>query len=46
VVAPLRRAHDPAAQARAEATGRELAALSVTLHTLLVKAGLRGALGG
>lgn len=46
VVAPLRRAHDPAGRSRAEETGRELAALSVTLHTLLVKAGLRGALGG
>jgi DNA-binding transcriptional MerR regulator len=46
IVAPLHRQRDPAARARAEEVSRELAALSVTLHTLLVKAGLRAAAGG
>lgn len=46
VVAPLHRQRDPEARARAEEVARELAALSVTLHTLLVKAGLRAAAGG
>jgi DNA-binding transcriptional MerR regulator len=46
IVAPLRRHRDPATRARAERMSRELAALSVTLHTLLVKAGLRAAAGG
>ncbi|MER6876660.1 MerR family transcriptional regulator, partial [Amycolatopsis sp. NPDC000673] len=31
--------------ARADEVVRELAALSVTLHTLLVKAGIRGVAG-
>lgn len=42
VVAPLQRQRDPAAQARAEETVRQLAALSIRLHTVLVKNGLRG----
>jgi DNA-binding transcriptional MerR regulator len=46
IVAPLHRHRDPATRARAEDMRRELAALSVTLHTLLVKAGLRAATGG
>jgi DNA-binding transcriptional MerR regulator len=46
IVAPLHRNRDPATRARAEEMGRELAALSVTLHTLLVKAGLRATAGG
>lgn len=46
IVAPLHRHRDPSARARADEVGRELAALSVALHTLLVKAGLRAALGG
>jgi DNA-binding transcriptional MerR regulator len=46
IVAPLHRNRDPATRARAEEMGRELAALSVTLHTLLVKAGLRATTGG
>ncbi|MBS46073.1 MAG: MerR family transcriptional regulator [Nocardioides sp.] len=41
VVAPLRRARDTAAAARAEDTATQLAALSVRLHATLVKAGLR-----
>jgi DNA-binding transcriptional MerR regulator len=45
IVAPLHRNRDPATRARAEEMGRELAALSVTLHTLLVKAGLRATTG-
>ncbi|WP_433262911.1 MerR family transcriptional regulator [Actinosynnema sp. CS-041913] len=46
VVAPLYRRRDPRARARADEVVRELAALSVTLHTLLVKAGLRDVAGG
>jgi DNA-binding transcriptional MerR regulator len=46
IVAPLHRNRDPATRAHGEEMGRELAALSVTLHTLLVKAGLRAAAGG
>jgi DNA-binding transcriptional MerR regulator len=46
IVAPLYRQRDPGAKARADETGRELAALSVALHTLLVKAGLRAAAKG
>ncbi|MEU5693815.1 MerR family transcriptional regulator [Actinosynnema sp. NPDC020468] len=43
LVAPLSRQRDPQSRARAEEVVRELAALSVTLHTLLVKVGLREA---
>jgi DNA-binding transcriptional MerR regulator len=43
IVAPMYRQRDPGARARADELGRELAALSVALHTLLVKAGLRAA---
>ena len=46
IVAPLYRQRDPGARARADEMGRELAALSVALHTLLVKAGLRAAWRG
>jgi DNA-binding transcriptional MerR regulator len=45
IVTPLQRQHDPDARARADEVVRELAALSVTLHTLLVKAGLRAVTG-
>ena len=41
VVAPLARQRNPEARARAEETARELAALSVKLHAMLVKSGLR-----
>ncbi|MDP9445140.1 MAG: MerR family transcriptional regulator [Actinomycetota bacterium] len=41
VVTPLQRQRDAAAQARADDTVRELAALSVRLHAALVKARLR-----
>ena len=41
VVAPHKRGRDTAAQARAEETVSEIAALSVRLHATLVKAGLR-----
>jgi DNA-binding transcriptional MerR regulator len=41
VVAPLKRGRDAAAQARAEETVSEIAALSVRLHATLVKAGLK-----
>ena len=43
VVAPHKRGRDVAAQARAEDTVSEIAALSVRLHATLVKAGLRRA---
>jgi DNA-binding transcriptional MerR regulator len=45
IVTPLYRQRDPEARGRADEVLRELAALSVTLHTLLVKAGLRGVSG-
>jgi DNA-binding transcriptional MerR regulator len=46
VVAPLVRQRGAEAQARAQETVRELAALSVRLHAALVQAGLRSTLGG
>lgn len=46
IVAPVYRHRDADARARADEVVRELAALSVTLHTLLVKAGIRGVTGG
>lgn len=46
VVTPLMRQRDPQARARAEEVVRELAALSVRLHTVLVQAGLRDTLRG
>jgi DNA-binding transcriptional MerR regulator len=46
VVAPVARQRGPEAKARAEEIVRELAALSLRLHTALVQARLRGALGG
>ncbi|MBP2472989.1 DNA-binding transcriptional MerR regulator [Crossiella equi] len=46
IAAPLARQRDRDARARADEVVRELAALSVTLHTLLVKIGLRGVTGG
>lgn len=46
IVTPVSRHRDSAAKARADEVVRELAALSVTLHTLLVKAGIRGVTGG
>ena len=42
VVAPLLRQRDPDANARAEEVAREMGALSVRLHTALVRAALRG----
>lgn len=45
VVAPLARQRSPQARARAAETVRELAALSLRLHAVLVQAGLRGTLG-
>ena len=41
IVAPVYRQRDAEARGRADEAMRELAALSVGLHTLLVKAGLR-----
>jgi hypothetical protein len=41
VVAPLRRHRNPQTRAHAEATARELAALSVRLHAALVHSALR-----
>ncbi|TCP50827.1 MerR-like DNA binding protein [Tamaricihabitans halophyticus] len=41
IVTPTYRQRDPEAHERADQQVRELAALSVTLHTLLVKAGIR-----
>ncbi|PRX45146.1 MerR-like DNA binding protein [Prauserella shujinwangii] len=46
IVAPVYRHRDTEARARGDELVRELAALSVTLHTLLVKAGIRGVTGG
>ncbi len=46
VIAPLLRQRDPSARARAEEVVRELAALSVRLHTVLVQSGVRDTLGG
>jgi DNA-binding transcriptional MerR regulator len=46
IVTPVSRQRDADAKARAEELARELAALSVTLHTLLVKAGIREVAGG
>ncbi len=45
IVAPMYRRDDAESRTRADAAVRELAALSVGLHTLLVKAGLRGIAG-
>lgn len=46
IVAPVFRHRDDGAKERADELVRELAALSVTLHTLLVKTGIRGVTGG
>ena len=45
VVAPLVRQRNPEARGRAEEVARELGALSVRLHAMLVKSGLRSQLG-
>jgi DNA-binding transcriptional MerR regulator len=45
VVAPLVRQRNPESRGRAEEVARELGALSVRLHAMLVKAGLRPLLG-
>nr|WP_218566737.1 MerR family transcriptional regulator [Vallicoccus soli] len=45
VISPTLRQRNPEARARAEEASRELAALSVTLHAVLVKAALRPRLG-
>ncbi len=45
IAAPIAKSRDAGARARAEETVRELAALSLTLHTSLVKASVRHALG-
>jgi DNA-binding transcriptional MerR regulator len=42
IVAPVARQRDPDARERADEVVRELAALTVRLHALLVKSGLRG----
>lgn len=46
IVTPVSRSRDPDAHQRADEVVRELAVLTVRLHALLVKTGLRGALGG
>jgi len=46
IVTPISRSRDPDAHQRADEVVRELAVLTVRLHALLVKTGLRGALGG
>ncbi|EHR61842.1 transcriptional regulator FtsR [Saccharomonospora cyanea] len=46
IVAPVYRQRDTDAKARGDELVKELAALSVTLHTLLVKTGIRGVTGG
>lgn len=45
IVTPMSRQRDPDARARADEVVRELAVLSVRLHALLVKIGLRGVIG-
>lgn len=45
ILAPVQRNGDDEARARAEDMSKELAALSVTLHTLLVRAGIRDRAG-
>jgi DNA-binding transcriptional MerR regulator len=45
IVTPLYRHRGPEARGKADEVVRELAALSVTLHTLLVKAGIRDVAG-
>jgi DNA-binding transcriptional MerR regulator len=45
VVAPLLRQRSPEARARAEEVAREMAALSVRLHTALVRAAMRSLVG-
>ena len=44
IVTPLTLQRDPDARARAGEVARELATLSVRLHALLVRTGLRGAI--
>jgi len=46
VVAPLVRQRNPESRGRAEEVARELGSLSVRLHAVLVKSGLRPLLGG
>jgi DNA-binding transcriptional MerR regulator len=46
VIAPLLRQRSPGAHGRAEETAREIAALSIRLHTVLVSTGLRDTLNG
>lgn len=46
IAAPIAKSRDADARARAEETVRELAALSLTLHTCLVKTAVRASLGG
>ncbi|WP_162830597.1 MerR family transcriptional regulator [Amycolatopsis thermalba] len=46
IVRPVARHRDADAKARADELARQLAALSVTLHTLLVKAGIRDVTDG
>jgi DNA-binding transcriptional MerR regulator len=45
IVTPMSRQRDPDARARAEEVVRELAVLSLRLHAVLVKIGLRGVIG-
>jgi DNA-binding transcriptional MerR regulator len=45
IVTPMSRQRDPDARARADEVVRELAVLSMRLHALLVKIGLRGVIG-
>ncbi|MBV9162000.1 MAG: MerR family transcriptional regulator [Pseudonocardiales bacterium] len=45
IVTPMSRQRDPHARARADEVIRELAVLSLRLHALLVKIGLRGVIG-
>lgn len=45
IVTPMSRQRDPDARARADEVARELAVLSVRLHALLVKTGLRDFIG-
>jgi DNA-binding transcriptional MerR regulator len=45
IVTPMSRQRDPDARARAEEVVRELAVLSLRLHALLVRIGLRGVIG-
>jgi hypothetical protein len=46
MIAPLLRQRSPGAHGRAEDTAREIAALTLRLHNVLISTGLRDTLNG